>query len=208
MNLISEHTAYTRLSETIVKAGVSLFNAVKYVYAISERDYYNISVKDIFRIALADITDANALYNTGIRVDKDNCAAMSGAEYEKVLSLMVYSFAVRLPLLRRIKTKGGVLSDKQIKAVYDMAVEKGAENYQNAIDEDFDENRRLVRMGRQLPPFDAEWYKSYIYTYVPELSAINNRNLFLAGSVDVLFALYYSRLNELLESLLSELSEK
>lgn len=208
MNFISEHTAYTQISETIVKTGVSLFNAVKYVYAVAEHDFYNISAKDIFRIALNDITDTNALFNTGIWVDKDNCAAMDTPEYDKVLSLMVYAFAARLPLLRRVKTKAGALSDKQIRQIFAMVTEKGAENIDNFIEDDFGEIRRLVRMNRQIPAFDAEWYKSYVYTYCPGLSTVTNRNLFLLGSVDVLFSVYYSRLQETLEGLLQELAQK
>ena len=77
------------ISETVVKAGVSLFNAVKYVYLISDRDFYNVSVKDIFKIALKNITDTTALYNTGIKLDKERCKEMNSPEYERVLSLMV-----------------------------------------------------------------------------------------------------------------------
>ena len=201
MELVDERTAFMNISETLAKAGVSLFNAVKYVYMAADRDFYNINVKDIFKIALSDITDTTALYNTGIRLDKERCAEMNSPEYERILSLMVYSFAVRLPLLRNIKTLGGHLNDKQIRAVYDMVIAKGASNFENVITEEYEDFRRMARMGRKIPPYDAEWFKGYIYSYVPALSAINNRNLFLLGSVDVLFTLFYGCLEEKLEDL-------
>ena len=206
MEFISERTAYTLLSETIVKAGVSLFNAMKYIYMISDKDFYNINIKDIFKLALNNIADTTCLYNTGIKLDKDRCAEMNSPEYERVLSLMVYSFAVRLPVLKNIKTKGGSLTDKQIKTLYDMVVAKGAGNYDNVITDDFEEIRRLVRSGKPVPTYDAEWYKGYIYTYVPALSAITNRNVFLLGSADILFTLFHSCLEEELERLLNSLS--
>ena len=161
MEFLSERAAFTQLSEMVVKAGVSLFNAVKYIYAISDKDFYNINIKDIFRIALSNVTDTTALYSTGIKLDKERCAQMNSPEYERVLALMVYSFAVRLPVLKNIKTKGGQLTDKQIKAIYDMVIAKGAGNYDNIITDDFEEYRRLVKSGKPVPAYDAEWYKGY-----------------------------------------------
>lgn len=206
MEFVSERTAFTMLSDTVVKAGVSLFNAVKYIYMIADKDFYNINVKDIFKISLKNITDTSSLYNTGIKLDKERCKEMNSPEYERVLSLMVYSFAVRLPELKNIRTKGGSLNDKQIKAVYDMVIAKGAGNYENVITDDFEEVRRMVKLGRPVPAYDAEWFKGYIYGYVPALSTVNNKNLFLLGSCDVLFTLFYSSLEEELTRLLESLS--
>lgn len=206
MEFISERTAFTMLSDTVVKAGVSLFNAVKYIYMIADKDFYNINVKDIFKIALKNITDTTCLYNTGIKLDKERCKEMNSPEYERVLSLMVYSFAVRLPELRNIKTKGGQLNDKQIKTIYDMVLSKGAGNFENVIPDDFEEIRRMVKLGKPVPAYDAEWYKGYIYGYVPALATVTNKNLFLLGSCDILFTLFHGALEEELENLLNSLS--
>ncbi len=206
MEFISERTAFTMISDTVVKAGVSLFNAVKYIFMIAEKDFYNINVKDIFKISLKNITDTSSLFNTGIKLDKEHCKEMNSPEYERVLSLMVYSFAVRLPELKSVKTRGGTLNDKQIKAIYDMVIAKGAGNYENVIADDFEEVRRMVKMGKGVPTYDAEWFKGYIYGYVPALASINNKNLFLLGSCDILFTLFYSSLEEELERLLESLS--
>lgn len=194
------------ISNTVVKAGVALFNAVKYVYQISDKDFYNISVKDIFKIALKNITDTSALSNTGIRLDKERCKEMDSPEYERVLSLMVYSFAVRLPELKNIKTSAGSLNDKQIKLLFDMVCEKGAANFENVIVDDFEEIRRIVKSGKPVPAYDAEWFKSYIYSYVPGLAAITNRNMFLLGSCDILFTLFYSGLQDELENQINSLA--
>ncbi|MCH5205707.1 MAG: hypothetical protein J1F09_02055 [Oscillospiraceae bacterium] len=206
MEFISERTAFTMLSDTVVKAGVSLFNAVKYIYMIADKDFYNINVKDIFKISLKNIIDTTSLYNTGIKLDKERCKEMNSPEYERVLSLMVYSFAVRLPELKNIKTKGGTLNDKQIKTIYDLVIAKGAGNYENVIADDFEEIRRMVKMGRPVPAYDAEWFKGYIYGYVPALASVNNKNLFLLGSCDILFTLFHSSLEEELERLLNSLA--
>lgn len=205
MEFVSERTAFTMLSETVVKAGVSLFNAVKYIYMIADKDFYNINVKDIFKISLKNITDTTCLYNTGIKLDKERCREMNSPEYERVLSLMVYSFAVRLPELKNVKINNQTLNDKQIKTIFDMVVAKGAGNYDNVIVDDFEEIRRMVRMGRPVPAYDAEWFKSYIYSYVPALTAITNKNMFLLGSCDILFTLFYSGLEEELKRLLEGL---
>ena len=205
MEFVSERTAFTMISETVVKAGVSLFNAVKYIYMIADKDFYNINVKDIFKISLRNITDTTCLYNTGIKLDKERCKEMNSPEYERVLSLMVYSFAVRLPELKNVKINNQTLNDKQIKTIFDMVVAKGAGNYDNVIVDDFEEIRRMVRTGRPVPAYDAEWFKSYIYSYVPALTAITNKNMFLLGSCDILFTLFYSGLEEELKRLLESL---
>ncbi|MCI7691485.1 MAG: hypothetical protein MSR67_03755 [Oscillospiraceae bacterium] len=206
MEFVSERTAFTMISETVVKAGVSLFNAVKYIYMIADKDFYNINVKDIFKISLRNITDTTCLYNTGIKLDKERCREMNSPEYERVLSLMVYSFAVRLPELKNVKINNQSLNDKQIKAIFDMVVAKGAGNYDNVIVDDFEEIRRMVKTGRPVPAYDAEWFKSYIYSYVPALTAITNKNMFLLGSCDILFTLFYSGLEEELKRLLESLA--
>lgn len=205
MEFVSERTAFTMISETVVKAGVSLFNAVKYIYMIADKDFYNINVKDIFKISLRNITDTTCLYNTGIKLDKERCREMNSPEYERVLSLMVYSFAVRLPELKNVKINNQSLNDKQIKTIFDMVVAKGAGNYDNVIVDDFEEIRRMVKTGRPVPAYDAEWFKSYIYSYVPSLTAITNKNMFLLGSCDILFTLFYSGLEEELKRLLESL---
>ena len=206
MEFVSERTAFTMISETVVKAGVSLFNAVKYIYMIADKDFYNINVKDIFKISLRNITDTTCLFNTGIKLDKERCREMNSPEYERVLSLMVYSFAVRLPELKNVKINNQSLNDKQIKAIFDMVVAKGAGNYDNVIVDDFEEIRRMVKTGRPVPAYDAEWFKSYIYSYVPALTAITNKNMFLLGSCDILFTLFYSGLEEELKRLLESLA--
>ena len=52
----------------------------------------------------------------------------------------------------------------------------------------------------------AEWFKAYIYTYVPALATITNKNVFLLGSADILFTLYYTRLEEELINTLQSLA--
>ena len=85
-------------------------------------------------------------------------------------------------------------------------IAKGAGNYENIIVDDFEEIRRMVKQRQPVPAYDAEWYKGYIYTYVPELASINNKNLFLLGSCDVLFTLFYSSLEDELQRLLESLA--
>ena len=206
MEFISERTAFSMISDTIAKAGASLFNAVKFIFMIADKDFYNINIKDIIKISLSNITDPDCLFNTGIKLDQERCKEMNSPEYKRVLSLMVYSFAVRLPELKGVKTRGGTLNDKQIKAIYDNVIAKGAGNYENIIVDDFEEIRRMVKQRQPVPAYDAEWYKGYIYTYVPALASINNKNLFLLGSCDILFTLFYNTLEEELERLLESLS--
>lgn len=196
MDFINESAAVSGLAEEIVNGGVCLFNAVKYIYSIAEESFYSVSIKDAFKIVLNNVTDTDSLSALGLRIDPDTCGEMISDEYNKVLPLIVYSLAVRIPVLKNLKGASGPMTDDQLYRVYNAVMAKGAENYNNAVTESFMEIKYLVRKGRKLPPYNADWFKTYIYTSVPALSEITNKNMFLLGFADVLFAMFYSCLEE------------
>ena len=96
------------------------------------------------------------------------------------------------------------MTDEQLYRLYTMVMDKGAENYRDMISETFLETKYLVRKGKKLPPFTAEWFKTYIYTNVTSLAEITNKNMFLLGFADVLFAMFYSCLEEELKNKILE----
>jgi len=192
MQFQSERTAMTLISDAIVKSGVSLYNAIKYIYSLAEDDFYNCSIKDVLKVVLNNLTDTNCLKALGIRIDNQKCREMNSPEYDKVLSLIVYSFAVRIPTLKTIKINNETLTDEQLKNIYDLVISKGAENYLDSVAESYDEIRKLVKSNKPVTPYSSDWYKTYIYTNVPALSAINNKNMFLLGAVDILFTMFYA----------------
>lgn len=202
MEFVSEKTALTKIADTVIKAGVSLYNALKYIYASAEEDFYNVDIKDCLKIVLNNLTDSDAMQSLGIRINDDFCKEMNNEEYNKVLQLMVYSFAVRVPLLKAIRNGDDYLSDDQIQRIYNMITEKGAENVGGLIVEGVNEYRVMIRKNRPVPPYNADWYKAYIYTNVPSLSEITNKNMYLLGLADVLFTMFYSCLEEELENVI------
>ncbi len=208
MEFKSERAAISTISETIVKCGVSLYNAIKYIYSLSAEDFYNCSIKDALKVVLNNITDTECLQALGLRINNSKCQEMNAPEYNTVLSLIVFSFAVRVPALKLVKNGEDTLTEDQIHSIYEQVVAKGAANYNDIIKESYLETKYLVKKGKPIPPFSADWYKTYIYTSVPALSAITNKNMFLIGFVDVLFAMFYScmeeELNNLILSLCSE----
>ncbi len=201
MKFEDESTAYELISETVVKAGISLVNAIKYIHAVSEKDFYNTSIREILKISLKDITNTKALFAEGeIEAPKD-------AGFERVLPLVVYSFAIRLPELKYIKTSGGTLSDKQIKDIFDLISAKGAANYGGVIEEDLGYINKLVKKKKPVPVYDADWFKSYIMNFLPSLREFTNANMFLLGSCDILFTLFYESLMERLGVLVCSLAD-
>lgn len=200
MDFMSQRTATTILSDVIVKTGVSLFNTLKYVYSIAEDDFYNCSIRDVLKVALNNLTDTSCLSAMGLRINNDKCREMNTPEYNKVLALIVFSFAVRIPQLKKIECNGQYLSDDQLKAIYDAVIEKGAQNYKNSVDESYDDIKKLVKQKKDIPAYTADWYKAFIYTNIPELSEIKNKNMFLLGAVDILFTMFYACLEEELEN--------
>lgn len=196
MQFLSERVAVAHLSDIIVKSGVSLYNAVKYIYSLAEDDFYRVNVRDVLKVVLNNLTDVDCLKALGLRINNDKCAEMNSPEYNKVLPLIVFSFAVRIPALKNIKVSGKTMTDDQLKKVYDTVISKGAENYKDSISESYDDMRKLVKSGKPLPPYSADWYKTYIFTNIPELSEISNKNIFLLGVVDILFTMFYACLEE------------
>jgi len=207
MEFQSERSAVTILSDCIVKSGVGLYNAIKYIYSLAEDDFYNCHIKDVLKVVLNNLTDTNCLQALGLRINNEKCKEMNSPEYNKVLSLIVYSFAVRIPVLKTIKVKEQTLSDEQIKLIYSAVISRGAENHLNSIPESFEEMRKLVKTGKPIVPYTADWYKAYIYTNVPALSEISNKNMFLLGVVDILFTMFYACLEEELLQIITEIEK-
>lgn len=201
MKFEDESTAYELISETVVKAGVSLVNAIKYIHAVSEKDFYNTSIREILKISLKDITDTKALFAGG------EAEAPRDAGFERVLPLVIYSFAIRLPELKYIKTSGGSLTDKQIKDIFDIITAKGAANYGGVIEEDLGYINKLVKKKKPVPVYDADWFKSYIMNFLPSLREFTNANMFLLGSCDILFTLFYESLMDRLGILVCSLAD-
>ena len=96
---------------------------------------------------------------------------------------------------------------EQLKAIYEMVISKGAENHLDSIPESYDEIRKLVKSSKPVPPYSADWYKSYIYANVPLLTAINNKNIYLLGAVDILFTMFYACYEAELEQIIINLDK-
>lgn len=202
MQFLSERVAVAHLSDIIVKSGVSLYNSIKYIYSLAEDDFYNCSVKDVLKIVLNNLTDIDGLQSMGLRIDNDKCREMNSPEYNKVLSLIVYSFAVRIPTLKNVMVNGKTMTDDQLKRIYNTVVSKGADNYKNAVSEDYDEIKRLIKQKKPIQPYSADWYKTYVLTHIPAIADITNKNIFLLGVVDILFTMFYSCLEEELSQII------
>ena len=196
MTLPNESEIITQLSEMIVKAGANLFKSTKYIYAFTAENYFKGSIRDLFVVILNDIFNADKLSAFQLSLEDERCSAVNTRAYFDIYRLIIYSLAVRLPDLCNVGNNSRLLDAKQIKAVYDKVIERGVKTHGEVIEENYQDIFTAVRKGKSIPVYNAEWFKGYIYTAIPELSEINNRNLFFMGAVDVLFPLYYICLGE------------
>lgn len=207
MEFQSERAAVSIISDVIVKSGVSLYNSIKYIYSLAEDDFYNCNIKDVLKVILNNLTNIDSLQELGLRINADKCSEMNSPEYNNVLSLIVYSFAIRIPVLKNLLINNQALTDDQLKAIYDNVVSKGARNYLDTIPESYDEIKKLVKTKKAVPPYNADWYKAFIFTRIPELSEIKNKNIFLLGAVDILFTMFYACLEEELENTINRIDK-
>ena len=185
------------IADMIDNGATALFNAIKYCYRISADDFYNINVKDIFKVGLSNVTDYDAFKHLGITLDKGKLGEMGTDSFNDVLSVIRFCFAIRLPFMRRYAVESQ-LKDNQLHRIYGILEDYGFANPDGIVEDSFKSMAWLVKTKKNEPPFDTEWFRCWIYTYGHELAAINNRNMFVLGCADALFPLYYAALQELL----------
>lgn len=183
------------LADKIDAAAESLFNAVRYCYLVAENDFYNINVKDIFRVGLNSITNPDCFKNLGLDLQDSRIGEMGTEHFREVLDILRYTFAIRLPFIRKYAVDT-TLKDVHVKMIYDTLEGYGFQNPDGIVEESFKSMSWLVKTKKTEPPFDTEWFRRWIYTYGHELAAINNRNMFILGCVEALFPLYYASLQE------------
>lgn len=183
------------LADKIDAAAESLFNAVRYCYLVAETDFYNINVKDIFKIGLNSITNPDCFKNLGLNLEDSRIGEMGTEHFKEVLDIIRYTFAIRLPFIKKYAVDT-TLKDNHIKMIYDTLESYGFQNPDGIVEESFKSMSWLVKTKKTEPPFETEWFRRWIYTYGHELAAINNRNMFILGCVEALFPLYYASLQE------------
>jgi hypothetical protein len=207
MDFYDEKTAVDGIADFILRGGVCMYNTLKYIYSLSDRDFYNVNIKDVIKLIINNVTDSDSLSFLGLRAEGEPVAAMESESYRRILPVMVFALAVRTPALRSVEIDGKPLTDDQIYKIYSAVLSKGASNVDDLIPDTFLEIKYLVRKNKPLPPFTAEWYKNYIFRSVPELAAITNRNIFLFGACDVFFSMYYACFKEALEEKVKDFTE-
>lgn len=185
-----ENEAVARLADLLLNAGANLFKASKYIYALSEDAFYRIDVKDVFKVVLNNICGADNLAAFDLAMDGSACAELNTPEYDDVFPLIVYSFAVRLPVLC-VSASGRPMDDAQMRSVYYTIIEKGVTNIDDAVAESFTDTRNAMKKGKAAAPYGGEWFKAHLYSKMPSLADVTNRNLFFFGVMDVLFVLFY-----------------
>lgn len=183
------------LAGIITNTGKAMATTMKYVYAVSIKDFYNIGIKDVFRVALIDPTDATKLQNLGIDIDKKEIRdVFDSVEFQRVQHMICYHLATRIPFYKK-QIEGLSVKDKQLKVIFDTVINEGADNFGGLINESFAENVKMAKHKQFVAPsFSSEWFRRYIYTYMPKLGEINNKNLYFLGCVEAMFPLYYSAL--------------
>lgn len=200
--MINEDTLKA-IAEAVDKTSRSMFNAIKYVYIVSDEDFYNQNIKDIMKIGLNDIMDPDCYKNLGIAYDKNKLGELESEKFAEAVSIFRYTFAIRIPFMRRVMKKFP-LKDGQIKQLYAMISEYGMSNPESIVEYDLKAMMNLAKHKKEEPVFDGGWFRRWVYTYSRELSAINNRNLFTFGCTDAMFPLYYSALQDKITEIVQE----
>ncbi|MCL1832699.1 MAG: hypothetical protein FWG45_07325 [Oscillospiraceae bacterium] len=187
------------LSGTIERAARCLQGTMGYLSTISENRFYDINVKDVFKISLSDIGNPDIVGNLGIRPDPRFSAR--NEPLGQLTDLMFYAFAVRAPFLRRSVTSPKS-NDKLLADLFAACLSKGANDRDGIVAETFKANMKAAKSKRTEPTFNGEWFRRWVYSQSASngvnVAAINNPNLFMLGCMDALLPLYYAKLTEVL----------
>ena len=202
-----ETSAILSISDHIVAASNSLFTATKYIYALADDKYYECDIKDVFRIILNNIHAPQRLSAFRLDISSAALAAMETPAYEAVKDLILYSFAVRIPVLGR-SDSGAALSDEQVQALYETVLLGHPINPGGFIQDSFEDIKRRVKRRRPLPPYKTDWYRAYIYAHCPALADISNKNIFLLGAAEPLFSMFYLQHETELRAFIAKLAAK
>ncbi|MCH5199656.1 MAG: hypothetical protein J1F60_01760 [Oscillospiraceae bacterium] len=195
------------MASVVNAASESIYEAMKYIYSVAYEDFYDINVKDIFKIALSNITDPGVLNNLGYKIYPERIGDLRNSEFAVVKKIIAYSFAVRLPFLKRyLPAKNIIFTDNEIRDLFQAICDSGAQNVDGIVPMDFRANMRTAKLRDvEEPVFDTEWFKTWVYTYGKEFSVINNKNMFFLGCADALFPLYWSAVTDRLLAMIKEL---
>ncbi len=184
-----ETNAILSISDYVTESANCLFVATKYIFALSAADFYNCEARDIFRVVLNNLRSPARLSAFHLSITGDECAAVNTSEYNFVRDLILYSFAVRLPVFQSIGGKSG-LSDSQINLIYDTVLLNINSSVGIYVSDSISENRRRLKKYKTIPPYRCEWLKNYIYGHCPSISAVDNRSLFFMGTIDPLLSMF------------------
>lgn len=195
------------MASVVNAASESIYEAMKYIYSVAYEDFYDINVKDIFKISLNNITDPGVLNNLGYKIYPERIGDLRNSEFAVVKKIIAYAFAVRLPFIKRyLPPKTTAFSDSDIRDLFQAVCDAGAQNVDGIVPMDFRTNMRAAKLkDAEEPVFDTEWFKTWVYTYGKEFSVINNRNMFFLGCADALFPLYWSSVTDRLLSMIRNL---
>ncbi|MCM1054278.1 MAG: hypothetical protein NC394_02040 [Bacteroides sp.] len=188
----------SEIASTVTAASNSIYEALKYVYFVCCDDFYKINVKDIFKIALSNVTDSRILGNLGYKLYPEKIGDLSDPQFEEVKKLISYAFAVRLPFIKKYLPLKSSFTDGDLRDMFKAVCDLGAKNIDGIVRIDFKTCLKLATKQREQdePVFDTEWFKTWVYAYGKEFAVINNKNMFFLGCADALFALYWAALTD------------
>lgn len=190
-----ETSAILSISDYITESAACLFVATKHIYALSVDNFYNCEAKDIFRIVLNNLRSPDRLSALRLSTSGEKCAPVNTAQYGFIRELILYSFAVRLPVFQSIGGRAG-LSEAQINLIYETVLLNTSEAVGTYITDSFADNTKRIKKNKAIPPYRCEWLKAYIYGHCPELAAVDNRSLFFMGTIDPLFSMFYIQMEK------------
>lgn len=188
----------SEIASTVNAASDSIYEALKYVYFVCCDDFYKINVKDVFKIALSNVTDSRILSNLGFKLYPEKIGDLKNPQFEEVKKLISYAFAVRLPFIKKYLPLKSSFTDGDLRDMFKAVCDSGARNIDNIITMDFKTSLKTATKQREQdePVFDTEWFKTWVYAYGKEFAVINNKNMFFLGCADALFALYWAALTD------------
>lgn len=190
----------SELAENTQKTAAAFLYAIKFVYAISARNFYNVSIDEVVQISRFDVTEEKAVDRLGIRPEVSDYGAMYSDGFQKMQPIVLAYFKSRIPYFRfATASKSVLLKDKELKAFMNALDVRNTEDF--AADEKA--ALKLAKKKKSLPP-DSKWLRDKLAANFPEFSADNNRVAFLYGCIDRLLPVFVNIWHSNIERIILE----
>lgn len=186
---MTDNERITKLADLAKSAADTFLYSVKYIYAISCKNFYNVSIDEVIKIVSFDITEKSAVERLGIKLVSSDYTPLNSESFDECADMMLYAMTLRLPVFRTALSHDGkrpLLKDNGIKQLADELKRRGAKNIDNTFKTDLRINLKAAKK-KKFTPDGTDWLIKRLRAKFPAYFGDNNRAAYLFGCLELFY---------------------